>query len=120
MENDNIELSKTVRAVSRHTGALVGTAVVTGKKIGLCVKNMMTVEAGPSKQVAKKPVQVRAKKKKKGTGKKRREGEEAKIKRKAEKPKRSSRPRNHLTSKDEAKMSRDKSRKTNASTDSVS
>ena len=112
MENDKIELSKIVGVVSKRAGALVGAAVVTGKKIGLCVRNMMTVEAGPSDRIAKKPVQTRAKKKRRETGKKKSEGEEAKIKRKTEKPKRSSRPRGHPASKAQAKMSNGKSRET--------
>jgi len=120
MENDKIELSEIIEVVSRYAGALMGAAVVTGKKIGLCIRNMMTVVEGPSDRIAKKPVQTRAKKKRRETGKKKREGEEAKIKRKTEKPKRSSRPRNRLTSKAKAKMSSGKSRKTNTSTDSVS
>jgi len=98
MENNKLKPSGIVGVASRHAGALVGAVVVTGKKFGLCVRSMMTGEPGPSDRLAKKPVQVRAKKqakkktkkktKKKAkkktseTGKKKAQGKGAKIKRK--------------------------------------
>ena len=132
MENDKLKLSEIIGVASGHAGALAGAVVVTGKKFGLCVRSMMTGEPGPSDQLAKKPVQVRAKKKVKKktskTGKKKAEGKKAKIKRKTKKPKRASRPQSRPTSRvgaetnvaTEAKMSSDKSRETKAPTDSVS
>ena len=132
MENDKLKPSGIIGVVSRRAGVLVGAVVVTGKKFGLCVRSMMTEEPGPSDRLAKKPVQVRTKKKAKKktseTGKKKAEGKGAKTKRKTEKPKRSSHPQSRPTSKagaernvaTEAKMSNDKSGETKAPTDSVS
>jgi len=128
MENNKLKPSGIVGVASRHAGALVGAAVVTGKKFGLCVRSMMTGEPGPSDRLAKKPVQVRAKKKTSKTGKKKAEGKGTKIKKKTEKPKRSSRPQSRPTSKagaernvaTEVKMSSDKSGETKTPTDSVS
>jgi len=107
MENDKLKPSGIIGVVSGHAGVLVGAVVVTGKKFGLCVRSMMTGEPGPSDRLAKKPVQVRVKKKAKKktkkktseTGKKKTEGKGAKTKRKTEKPRRSSRPQNRPTSK---------------------
>ena len=100
MENDKLKPSEIIGVASSHAGALFGAVVVTGKKFGLCVRSMMTGEPGPSDRLAKKPVQVRTKKKAKKktseTGKKKAESKGAKIKRKTEKPKRSSRPRRFL------------------------
>ena len=132
MENDKLKLSGIIGVVSGHAGVLVGAVVVTGKKFGLCVRSMMTGEPGPSDRLAKKPVQVRTKKKAKKktseTGKKKAESKGAKIKRKTEKPKRSSRPQSRPTSKagaetnlaTKAKMYSAKSRETKAPNDSVS
>jgi len=132
MENNKLKPSGIVGVASRHAGALAGAVVVTGKKFRLCVRSMMTGEPGPSDRLAKKPVQVRTKKKAKKktseTGKKKAQGKGAKIKSKTEKPKRSSRSQSRPTSKadtetnvaTEAKMSNDKSRETKAPTDSVS
>jgi hypothetical protein len=86
MKNDKLKPSRIIGVVSRHAGALAGAVVVTGKKFGLCVRSMMTEEPGPSDRLAKKPVQVRTKKKAKKktseTGKKKAEGKGAKIRRK--------------------------------------
>ena len=82
MENNKLKHSGIVGVASRHAGALAGAVVVTGKKFGLCVRSMMTGEPGPSDRLAKKPVQVRTKKKTSKTGKKKAEGKGAKIRRK--------------------------------------
>jgi len=132
MENDKLKPSGIVGVVSRNAGALAGVVVVTGKKFGLCVRSMMTGEPGPSDRRAKKPVQVQTKKKAKKkigkTGKKKAEVKRAKIKRKTEKPTRSSRSQSRPKSEEKAetnraietKMSDTKSRDTKAPTDSVS
>jgi len=65
-ENDKIEPSKIVGAISKFAGALVGTAVVTGKRI---VRNV-TPSSRDSGKLKEKSVQAPAKRKKGVTGKK--------------------------------------------------
>ena len=124
MENDKLERSGILGVTSMHAGALAGAVVVTGKKIGLCVKSIMTAEQGQAEQIKKSPVQVQAKKKKSETKKKKTKAKKTKdkktkIKKKTKRPKRTSRPRNRPTSKVKAKISNEKSPERNASTDSV-
>jgi len=70
MRDDKLEGSGLVDVVAKGAGAFVGTAVLTGRTIGLCVKSMLAPEQGPPKQAAKKPEQVRAKPKSKKKKKK--------------------------------------------------
>ncbi len=119
MENDKLERSGILGVTCRHAGVWAGAVVVTGKKIGLCVKSIMTAEQGQAEQIKKSPVQVQAKKKKAATKRKKTKAKKAKIKKKTKRPKRTSRPRNRPTSEVKAEISNKKSPKRNASTDSV-
>jgi len=65
-ESDKIEPSKIVGAISKLAGTLVGTAVVTGKRI---VRNVAPA-SGASGELKGKSVQAPAKRKKGATGKK--------------------------------------------------
>ena len=67
-ENDKIEPSKIVGAISKLAGTLVGTAVVTGKRI---VRNV-TPASGASGELKGKSVQAPAKRKRGATDKKKR------------------------------------------------
>jgi len=64
MENVKPEFLEIIEDISKFVGAFVGAAVVTGRKIRDWVKSMMTVEPKLSDRTAKKPVKVRAKRKK--------------------------------------------------------
>jgi hypothetical protein len=79
MENVKPEFLEVIEDISKFVGAFAGAAVVTGKRIQDGVKSMIT-ELKPSDRTAKKPVKVRAKKKK------------------TKKHKRTTRPRSHPAS----------------------
>ena len=68
MRDEKLVGAGLVGVVAKGAGAFVGTAVVAGRKIGLCVRSTLTPEEGPSTQAAKKPVRVPAKPKPKRTG----------------------------------------------------
>jgi len=97
-ENDKIEPSKIVGAISKLAGTLVGTAVVTGKRI---VRNV-TPPSGASSELKEKSVQARAKRKKRVTRKK---------KKKAVKRKGTSQARKGGTSKEKSVQAPAKSKK---------
>jgi len=67
-----------VGAIPKFAGALVGLAVVAGKKVRLCIRNMMTVQPGPSTRIAKKPMQVQTEKKAGTAEEKKTESQQAK------------------------------------------
>lgn len=89
-QKDKIGPSRVIGTVSKFAGTLVGTAVVTGKRI---VRNVTPVSRGSSNELEEKSVQAPAKKKKKATRKKETKGRKKKKKKKTEKGKSSSRPR---------------------------
>ncbi|MHC4395938.1 MAG: hypothetical protein ACYS1A_09825 [Planctomycetota bacterium] len=126
METNKLKHSGILGTASRHAGALAGAVVVTGKKIGLCVKNVITTEQEPAEQIKKSPVQVQAKKKKIATKtktvkkKKKRKAKTTKVKKKTKTPKRTSRPGSRIPPKTKTTVPKVKSTKTTASTDSVS
>jgi hypothetical protein len=72
--NDKIEPSKIVGAISKAAGTLIGSAVVTGKRI---VRNVTLPKAGSSK-LGGKSTQAPAKSKKKAAPKKRTKSQKAK------------------------------------------
>ena len=74
MLNDKPERTGIVPAISSLAGATVGVAEVTGRKIWLNLKNMMTKEKGLSEQSTKEEGRVRAKKKGREPAKKKRKG----------------------------------------------
>jgi len=92
--NDKIGPSKIVGAVSKVAGTLVGSAVVTGKRI---VRNVTSPKAGSSK-LGKKPTQAPAKGKKRATPKKKAKSQKAKKTREIAKPKAASSRRKPGTS----------------------
>jgi len=134
-QKDKIGPSRVIGTVSKFAGTVVGTAVVTGKRI---VRNVRPVSRGFSNELEEKSVQAPAKKKKKATRKKETKGRKKKKKKKTEKGKSSSRPQNRPISRvgtktsvavkarksqppvTEAKLHSGKSRRAGASTDSVS
>jgi hypothetical protein len=80
-QNDKTELSKIVGAISKLAGTVVGTAVVTGKRV---VKNV-TPSGGASSEPGKKSAQAPAKRKKKAAPKKKTQGRKARKKKPARK-----------------------------------
>ena len=134
-QKDKIEPSGIVGAVSKLAGALVGTAVVTGKRI---VRNVAPVSKDSSDKLEEKSMQAPAKKKTGATRKKETKGPKTKKKKKMKKGKSSSRPQNRPISRvgtktsvavkaqesqppvTEAKLHSGKPRQASASTDSVS
>ena len=100
-QKDKIEPSGIVGAVSKLAGALVGTAVVSGKRI---VRNVAPVSKDSSDELEEKSMQAPAKKKKGATRKKETKGPKTKKKKKMKKGKSSSSPRNHPISKVGAKV----------------
>jgi len=147
-QNNAPEPSEIVGAISKFAGAAVGTATAIGKKIAGGVKGVATGrEKALSKRVAvlESDLAVMRRELKKVRGaekdkkpKKKTEPKQAKVKRKTEAGKDSSRPRNYPTSRaggerkvatqaqqpgqpaPEAEMSDDKSSKMTGSTDSES
>ncbi len=97
-QNDKTELSKIVGAISKLAGTVVGTAVVTGKRV---TKNV-TLPGGASSDLGKKSTQTPAKRKKKATPKKKVKGRNAKKKRKIVKQKGTGQPRKHGTSEEKS------------------
>ena len=57
MRDDKLEAFGFVRGLARSAGAFAGAALVTGKELGLYVKNMLAAKEGPSTQAAKEPAQ---------------------------------------------------------------
>ena len=76
-QNDELKPSKIVGAISKRAGVLVGTVVVTGKRI---IGNVTTASGSSSNNPAGKSVQAPAKKKKKATRRKKTKGQKAKKK----------------------------------------
>jgi hypothetical protein len=118
MKTNKLKNSGILGAASMHAGALTGAVVVTGRKIGHCVKSMMTSEQGAAEQNQKRPVQVQMKKIVKKQ--KKRKAKTAGAKRKTKVPKKTSRSKSLSTSSANAKMSKDKSPKRTKTTGSMS
>ena len=68
MRNEKAGASGFVWLIAQCAGALVGAAVVVGRRVGLCVRSMLTAKEGPSKHVVVKPVQVQGESKRKAPG----------------------------------------------------
>ena len=81
-QSQKVEPPKVIGAISKFAGALVGTAVVTGKRI---VKTATPADEGPSAKPKKKSVRVPVKKRKKASVKTKAKGR--KVKKKAAKKK---------------------------------
>jgi hypothetical protein len=109
-QNDKTELSKIVGAISKLAGTVVGSAVVTGKRV---VKNV-TPSSGASSGLGKKSTQTPAKRKKKAAPKKKAKSRKAKKKRKIVKRKGTSRPRTRGTSEEKSVQAPAKRKKTTA------
>lgn len=92
--DDKIEPSRIVGAISKAAGTLVGSAVVTGKKI---VRNVTSPKAGSSK-LGEKSTQAPGKGKKRATPKKNAKSQKAKKTRGTAKPKAASSRRKPGTS----------------------
>ena len=56
MENNKSEFSEIIGAVSKFAGALVGSVVIAGKKVGDYIKELMAAEPKQSVQAAAKTV----------------------------------------------------------------
>lgn len=97
-QSDKTELSKIVGAISKLAGTVVGTAVVTGKRVAKNVKP----RGGASSELGKKSMQTPAERKKKATPKKKAQGRKAKKKGQIVKRKETSRPRKRGTSKEKS------------------
>lgn len=65
-QNGEPEPSRIIRSISKLTGALVGTAVITGKRI---IGSVRPPSEGPSDKPGEKPVHAPAKRKKKAVRK---------------------------------------------------
>ena len=65
-QNGEPEPSRIIRSISKLTGALVGTAVITGKRI---IGSVRPPGEGPSDKPGEKPVHTPAKRKKKAVRK---------------------------------------------------
>ncbi len=65
-QNGEPEPSRIIRSISKLTGALVGTAVITGKRI---IGSIRPPSEGPSDKPGEKPVHTPAKRKKKAVRK---------------------------------------------------
>jgi hypothetical protein len=77
-QSQKVEPPKVIGAISKFAGALVGTAVVTGKRIA---KTAVSADEKPSAMPGKKPVRVPAKKRKKTSVKTKAKGRKVKKKR---------------------------------------
>ncbi len=109
-QSDKTELSKIVGAISKLAGTVVGTAVVTGKRV---VKNV-TQPGGALSELGKKSTQTPAKRKKKAAPKKKAKGQKAKKKRKVVKRKGTGQPRKRGTSEEKSVQTPAKRKKTTA------
>ncbi|MHC4487582.1 MAG: hypothetical protein ACYSW7_00170 [Planctomycetota bacterium] len=109
-QNDKTELTKIVGAISKLAGTVVGTAVVTGKRV---VKNV-TPSSRASSGLGKKSTQTSAKRKKKAAPKKKAKGLKAKKKRKVVKREGTGRPRKRGTSEEKSVQAPAKRKKTTA------
>jgi len=111
MKNDKLEFSEIVGVISEHVGTVFGAGVFISKKLGRCLRNIITTEQGPSKPHKREPAQARlsqTKKSRSPTVKKKAKEEKpkvikktvkAKVIKKTVKAKKSSRSQNRPASK---------------------